>query len=661
LYEYGTSRQKECFSSNRKIPLALTRTHSESIIGGVISINSSPRSPSNEFSFNFPVEPPFRKEAVMKSRHFVSLFAASIFVCPPLPLTAAQSNPVSHSRQSPQITDNSILLPVVPYDAGGYISWNLTVADLNGDGKQDVVTVSTSGGPKNNGSVAVLLGNGDGTLQPPLSYDPGTNCSSPLSVAVGDLNGDGKLDVVTASSQCVAVFLGNGDGTLRSPVTYSTGGQQAFSGPALFNPVTIVDLNHDGKLDLVVLAPTTPQYGDGFVVVLLGKGDGTFKPSKSFDSGGFSASSFVIADFNGDGIDDLAVANCGPAGTQSCDVNDGVIGVLLGKGDGNFQAAKLYDSGGAGDPGSPLLAADLNGDGKADLVVGNSCLNSCHGGEDSTIGILLGKGDGTFQPTAQYDSGGCCVSYMTLVDVDQDGKLDIVEATGSINVLRGNGDGTFLPVERYPNGWGAVSVADLNGDGKPDLIVANITSNNVAVMLGNGSGFSGPWFFDSGGIGIVNNLTVTDLKGDGTPDVATVNWCNEKKTCRAGGNEEGSVGVLLNNPAFINNGTITTVASNANPGIPNQPVTFTAAVKSLSGATPTGNVAFYQGLDNIGDATLTNNQASITVQFNKTGDYFVQAIYSGDANSAGSGSLNFEQQIKSRISTCCVTQPAHNY
>src|SRR5258708_15750202 len=210
-----------------------------------------------------------------------------------------------------------LFLPAVPYDTGGGLPWSVAVGDFNGDGKPDLVVVNY--GLSTSGSVGVLLGNGDGTFQPAVAY--GSGGGGPSGIAVSDLNGDGKLDLVVAnqgcpgvSSNCLGVLLGNGNGTFQAVVIYPDGGADAAGGEGIFIPIMIADVNGDGKPDLVVVSQTNSNSVNALVGVLLGNGDGTFKPVVTYDAGGVAAFSGVLADVNSDGKPDLVGLSCGPSG-----------------------------------------------------------------------------------------------------------------------------------------------------------------------------------------------------------------------------------------------------------------------------------------------------------------------------------------------------------
>jgi hypothetical protein len=172
-------------------------------------------------------------------------------------------------------------------------------------------------------------------------------------------------------------------------VTYGSGGVSPTS-------IAVADLNGDGKQDLVVANECAVGVG-----VLLGNGDGTFQAPVSYNSGGQPATSVAVADVNGDQIPDLVVANCGPIGTDGCQTTTAVVGVLLGNGDGTFQPVAVYQTGWSG--AYSVAVADVNGDSKPDLVVANIGGAS---GPDGMVSVLLGNGDGTFEAVTTYASGG---------------------------------------------------------------------------------------------------------------------------------------------------------------------------------------------------------------------------------------------------------------
>jgi len=456
--------------------------------------------------------------------------------------------------------DPATFLPTAVYHTAGQLGWYAAVADMNGDGKPDLLAVSYSSVKNGNCKVAVLLGNGDGTFQTPQVFDTGGLYS--VSFVVGDLNGDGKPDVVVASMSCgscgssqsgVRVLIGTGNGRLRLGGIYSTGGFPFSSGQGSSIPMAIADLNGDGKPDLVVINQTTSTYGDGVAGVLIGNGDGTFKPVVSYDTGAFGAGSFAIGDLNNDGKLDLAIANCAPKGTTACPGNNGKISVLRGRGDGTFRPASVYRRGGGALFSGPVVIADVNSDGRPDLLVGNYCLlklGDCVG--NGSVGVLLARSDGSFMPPVTYDSGGFDASSIVIADVSGDGKPDLVVSNGAVGVLIGNGNGTFQPGVSYATGGntGAVLVTDLNHDNIPDIVATNGTSDTAAVLLGQGSGtFTAPTLLPLGGVAYASPVVAADLNGDTFVDLVSANWCIKQSVCHVSGSEAGTLGVVLNNSA----------------------------------------------------------------------------------------------------------------
>jgi len=446
-------------------------------------------------------------------------------------------------------------LPATTYTWDGGDPEVLTLVDMNADGSPDLL-VSGSG------AIGVLLGDGKGAFQEPSAYylTGGQAASRPV---VADVNGDGNPDLVVAEAcagwlgNCISgetlvgVLLGNGDGTLQPAVVYKTGGfSAAFS-------VAVADLNGDGKLDLVAADWRCTDSGpEGCVSVLLGNGDGTFQPAQVYASGGWNAQSLVLADVNGDNKLDILVTNGGGVSSS--------IGVLLGNGDGTFHSAVAYGSGGGF--ALDLVLADVNRDSRPDLLVTNVYSN--------TIGVLLGNGDGTFGTAVAYSSGGQGIVSFAVADLNNDGSLDLVLANcgaafgfcpgnGSVGVLLGKGDGTFATAATYdvgafPNSPEAIAVADLDGDGNPDVVVARFFSGLVGVLQGRGDGtFQPAVFYDSGiyrasGIYPAHMLSAQNVTGNGKPDLVLI---GDDRTGR------GEVGVLLNNTSIDTTPPLITIST----------------------------------------------------------------------------------------------------
>src|SRR5437868_216324 len=316
--------------------------------------------------------------------------------------------------------------PVVRGGVSG--AFSVAVADLNLDGKLDLVNTRYGDIV---GTVQVQLGNGDGTFQPAVTYNSGGAFST--GIAIADVNRDGKPDLIVANSMgavfggLVGVLLGNGDGTFQPVVIYDSLGGDAWS-------VAVADVNADGKPDLVIanLCSKTTCATGGVLTVLLGQGNGTFQASNTYNSGGSQATAMILADVNGDHILDIVVANS----------MSGNVAVLLGYGNGTFQKAVTDASGGILMNGPQSIAvADVNGDGKVDLVAIN-CADtgrSYCGLWPGVVGVLLGNGDGTFRPVVTYDSGGKSGAGVAAADVNGDGKLDLIVTNYCADVSCGSG------------------------------------------------------------------------------------------------------------------------------------------------------------------------------------------------------------------------------
>jgi len=371
---------------------------------------------------------------------------ATVYVVSPAP-GGGISNAAFFEVTSPS---SAVTLSEVGLGSGGFDPQSAAVGDFDSDGKLDAA-VANAGDRTNASTVSVLLGNGDGTFQQAANYGVDV---FPIAVAVGDFNGDGKLDLVVVNyrSQDVSVLLGKGDGTFQAAVNYAVGVD-----PSL---VLVADLNGDGNQDLAV------ANAGGGVSVLLGRGDGTFEAGP-IQGAGIFANWAAVGDFNGDNKLDLVLVQ--PA-------IPGNVFVLLGNGDGTFQAGVAYS---AGDNPWSVVAGDFNRDGKLDLAVSDAYLGG-------PVNVLLGNGDGTFQAAVPYNIGGQVQPEgLALGDFNGDGNLDLVVTTSGrtkVNLLLGNGDGTFQAALGYSQGSSCTAaVGDFNRAGRLDFTATSC--NNSSLFL----------------------------------------------------------------------------------------------------------------------------------------------------------------------------------
>ncbi len=339
----------------------------------------------------------------------------------------------------------------------------VAIADFNADGKPDLAVVNFGfSDTGDNGSVSILLGNGDGSFQPATNFSAG---KMPESIAIADFNGDSKLDIVAVSegANVLNLLYGNGDGTFQAPATVALDVDPYY--------VVAGDFNNDHKPDLALSGLGRDLDGDGIrdsaggTTVLLGNGDGTFQ------NGGplLPLSLSLAVDFNQDGRLDLAVASSPGFDT------------FFGNGDGSFQTPKSN----AG-PGGAVAVGDFNGDGKLDIVA----LLSAHvcGWPpklcDGQIHVFLGDAGGSF--SSSFSVSGPYYT-LTVEDFDADGNLDLAVAGTSNLVFRGDGTGKFTPdgtfsVNNHTVGFLRLLAADLNGDKLADL-VSTRDDNKIAVQL----------------------------------------------------------------------------------------------------------------------------------------------------------------------------------
>jgi adhesin/invasin len=391
----------------------------------------------------------------------------------------------------------------------------VAAGDLNGDGKLDVVNIDSDL------YLNAMLGNGDGTFQTPVSLYVNGSISAAYAIAVGDFNGDHILDVAVwgagnpNTNSAVQIFLGNGNGTFTAGNSYTAPNSNSFnSGPS---SLAAVDVNSDGKLDIVAMSPYNGVY------VFMGNGDGTLQAPVNYPTVNPNGPNqgVAVADLNGDGHPDLAI------GTANG------IDILLNNGNGAFGAGTYYASGVAGDfSGQGIAIGDLNGDKKPDVVVTE---------ENAGFIIFLNQGGGVFKETGVVSGPFVsATSNILLADINNDKKLDAVvpDAFGNVYTFLGTGKGTFTTggayaLEVYGSGNSLVALGDFNNDGALDLLdTANNTTSSVSLGRGDGT-FQTAQFYNFAGPSQAQTMVVADFNGDGFPDVA------------AQGIPNGSVGVIL--------------------------------------------------------------------------------------------------------------------
>jgi hypothetical protein len=338
----------------------------------------------------------------------------------------------------------------------------------------------------------------------------------PRQSAAGDFNGDSQVDLAigTASTftspAMVLILLGTGDGDFQAAPSLLIG-QEPSS-------IVVADFNGDGRQDLAAASVL-----GNFVGIRLGNGDGTFQAAPDINTAG-AAMSAVAGNFNGDGATDLAVSVFFPDGQSN-------VRIYLGNGDGTFsQGQEIVE-------GTPraITLGDFNGDGQQDLAAINFLF------EHNSVIILLGQGDGTFHPPGQQFAVGPEASSLTMGDFNGDGQQDVATAdpnTDVVSVLLGNGDGTFEAVRHFPPGVPpgpgslvqpvSIKVGDFNGDGRQDLATGNRRPSDppiesgASILLGRGDGTFEPAQEFPTAVG-TESLAVADFNDDGRPDLATVN------------------------------------------------------------------------------------------------------------------------------------------
>jgi hypothetical protein len=525
----------------------------------------------------------------------------------------------------------------VTYRTGGssgpFFPVSIAIADVNGDHKPDLVVAN--GGSN---TVAVLLGNGDGTFHPAVSY--GSGGMFPVSVAVADVNGDGKLDVIVANecadSNCdgsVGVLLGNGDGTFQSAVPYLSGGLYALS-------VAITDVNGDGNPDLLVATNYLVCHGGlctptGAVGVLLGNGKGTFQSAVIYDSGGRYPYSLVVDDLNGDGKLDVVTANSW----------SGTAGVLLGNGDGTFRVAVTYSSGEGTNGGqiSSVAVADVNHDGRPDLLLSTESAGA-NGNNGGVVTAFLGNGDGTFQSAVSYASGGYLTIGVAVGDVNGDGRPDVVLANGCTY----NGQGCGGPLNNIRgivsvllNNCGASpTTTSLVSSANPADVKWTVTYTANVTRQAGGAVKGTVTFSD----GYATIATVALTGGQAAYSTSYASKGTHSITATYSGdlnNAAGSMSAVLAEVIKLPGASKTVLITSGSPSFVGRPVKFTATVTSTYGTIPDGELmTFYDGTTALASVALAGETAAYTTSSLSAKTHTIKARYAGDVNfSASAGAV----------------------
>ena len=420
---------------------------------------------------------------------------------------------------------------------------------------------------------------------------------NPTCIATGDFNGDGHPDfAVTNHFHDVAVFIGNGDGTFKAPINYSLDFY-------VQGCVAAGDFNNDHKLDLVVVGG---QHG---LALLTGRGDGTFNSPVYFETVLSGASvSLAVGDLNNDGNLDIFIGGNGSSEE------------VLGDGKGGFTEGPLQSV-----SGFSLALGDFNRDGKLDVATVSPFTH--------TVSVLLGNGDGTFQAPQSYDTVFQCVGVVA-ADFNQDGNLDLaVTIDSGILMFLGKGDGTFTIAGLLPSGRSPVNIiaADFNKDGKIDLATPAFGGNGVTVLTGQGAatcsliltvfpGFPGICQPIPKRLNVPTGMkpayvATADFNNDGSLDLVVANF------------GDGTVSIALNEA-----GTFIDIGKEKEDWERDDGLTLRVTVEGsvLSSVVPTGTVVFKKGTRVLRRAELKDGKASVTIEDLEEGRQSVRALYSGD-------------------------------
>jgi hypothetical protein len=418
-------------------PFVLSLTGTGFVTGSVVNVNGSPR--TTKFGNKHSVT------ATITSADVATARTANITVVNPAP-GGGVSAPAFLA-----VTNAFTMSPASSIVPAGANPTLLAAGDFNGDGKLDLAVANG-----NTHTIDILLSNGDGTFTNGASFSVGSGpASQPISMDVGDFNGDGHLDLVVGvgPDSTLQVFLGDGTGSSFSAL------------PPIISVVSpgslaVTDLNLDGFPDLVVANSM-----DNTVSPFLGRGNGTFwRQSTPVATALSGPVQVVVSDFNRDGNPDVMIVNS----------KNNTLTILPGRGTGGFGKAVTLSLASAP---SAVAAADFNGDGKMDIAVTSDAA--------STVTVYFGNGDNTFQAGVLYATG-TGPNSIAVGDVNGDGILDLATAnsSGSVSVLLGIAGGTFGAHTDFATAAGSQSIVigDFNNNGKLDFATANAGADTVSIL-----------------------------------------------------------------------------------------------------------------------------------------------------------------------------------
>jgi len=537
-------------------------------------------------------------------------------------------------------------LSAVGYNTGGNETGAVVVGDVNNDGAPDLILTSncqeyTCAG----GVLTLLLGNGDGTFK----TTPQDLADTKGPVAIGDVNNDGNLDLVTGAG----VMLGNGNGTFQTLNPDIIGGTTF---------IVLADVNNDGKLDMIAAVGTG-------VTVQLGNGDGTFQAAQSFKSGGNFPLSVAVADLNGDNRPDIVVANECTTLTKNVCSGAGSVGVLPGNGNGTFQTAVAFTSG--GDITTSAVIADANGDTKPDVWVASACTNTACTG-DGVVGVLLNNYFGTTSMKvvssvnpALIDQNVTFTATVSPAIADGTdivftdagnyiGDNTTVNGVTSITYAFPNAGGQSIKAtfagDTYHNGSSAGFVEDINKVNSVTVVTSTLNpstygqsvSLNAAVSsalstapTGNVTFYNGTASLGTAALsGGIATLTKTTLPA-GLLTITAV-YVGDFETLKS---TSAPITQTVNQAS-----TTTTLISSVNPSKAGQSVRFTASVTSPT-TTVTGSVTFMDGTTVLGTGNLAYGSASYSTTGLASGTHNITAVYNGTTNIATSTSAILVQTV----------------